>query len=78
MNLDVFLGPAGLATACLVAIGILWREHVKDDDLKDETIKALTASVGAFPNALRDLTGIVLASTERERARPRTERAGDR
>lgn len=80
MNLDwnVLAGPAALAIAASVAVIVLWREHVKDDDLKDKTVEGLTATVAGFPGALRDLTTVVLQAAERERTRPRNERVDDR
>ncbi len=78
MNWDTLAGPAALAIAASVACVALWREHVKDDDRKDKTIEGLTVTVGAFPGALRDLTTVVLQAAERERTRPRNERADDR
>ena len=75
---NLLAGPAALAIAASLAVWALWHEHVKDDDQKDGTIKTLTETVGAFPAALKDLTSVVVAAAERERTRPRSERAGDR
>lgn len=77
MPIEALAGPAALAIAASVAVIALWREHVKDDGVKDKTIEALTLSVGAFPAALRDLTSVVLTAAEREQMRPHRERAGD-
>ena len=65
--LSALAGPAGLAIFASAVSWVLWREHVKDDALKDETIKTLTEAVAAFPAALKDLTAVVVAAAERER-----------
>lgn len=78
MNWDILAGPAALAIGASLAVVALWRQHVKGDDVKDATIKTLTESVGAFPPALKDLTSVVIDSTERERNRAKVQRAGDR
>ena len=75
---NLLAGPAALAIAASLAVIALWREHVRDDAVKDSTIRGLTDTVGAFPAALKDLTSVVVAATERERQRPRNERADDR
>lgn len=65
--LTALAGPAGLAIFASAVSWTLWREHVKDDALKDATIVKLTDAVSAFPPALKDLTTVVVAATERER-----------
>jgi hypothetical protein len=69
MDLTVLAGPAALAIAASLAVVALWKEHVKGDGQKDATIKTLAESVGAFPGALKELTAVVSAATERERDR---------
>lgn len=78
MDWEVILGPFGVAVVSCIAAAALWRRHVRDDEVKDAAIKTLTDSVGQFPAALKDLTEVVLHETERQRTRPRNERAGDR
>lgn len=77
MDWNLLAGPAALAIAASLAVIALWREHVKDDNQKDATIKTLTESVGTFPGALKDLTAVVADSAMRERTRNKNGREGD-
>lgn len=65
--LTALAGPGALAIFASGASWLLWREHVRGDAVRDAAIVSLTASVGAFPAALKDLTTVVVAATERER-----------
>ena len=42
MPSEALLGPLALLVAALIAVGVLWREHLKDDqDDRDQRDKAL-------------------------------------
>lgn len=78
MNVELLAGPAALAIGASLAVVALWKNHVKKDDVDAQTIRTLTETVRLFPDALKDLTAVVLDSSERERNRVKTSRAGDR
>ena len=78
MEWQLLAGPAALAIAASAATWALWRHHVKEDDQKDIAIRALTAAVAEFPGALKDLTGVVTDTVNRQRVRTGRDRAGDR
>lgn len=78
MDWNQLAGPAALAIAASAAVVALWREHVRSDRLKDETIKTLTAAVDQIPGALGDLTAVVRDVAQHELNRTPNERRGDR
>ena len=58
------LGPIGLTVAALIAVGVLWREHVKDDAddrAERDAWKALALNQG---QDIRKLTDVVESAVD--------------
>lgn len=72
--LDLLNTPNAVAAIACVAVIALWRQHQKDDAVKDAALLTLTEAVREFPGVVKESTAVIVDVVAKERAKNGTDR----